>query len=114
MRITLIAIFFFGTISISAYNGEQPKMFPKTFNFEQLVYYKKLVTPEVERHTASLFQKHPEFGVNPYNTQCRNCFEVLQERQFDSRFFIKHGTDGGEFFVQKSATPIHYKDKKGN
>lgn len=57
-------------------------------------------------------QLHPEYGINPHNTQCTECFEELNKRTVDSRYYIKKGTNGNIFYVQKSHGPIHYQNSK--
>ena len=114
MKLKLLSAFFIAALTVSANSPRNKSMHPKRFNFEFITYNEKTVTSEVEKFHSLKSRKHPEFGVNPHNTQCRNCFEVIDKRQFDGRFFIEHKSDGTIFYVQKSATPLHYLDKREN
>lgn len=56
---------------------------------------------------------HPEFGILPFNAGCSECMEILEKRTSDERYFVKPGTDGKNFFIQKSYSPMHFKDATG-
>lgn len=57
---------------------------------------------------------HPEFGINPFNTSCSDCFEIIDKRTIDSRYYVKKGTGGSIFYAQKAYGPLHYQNEKGN
>jgi gliding motility-associated-like protein len=73
----------------------------------------KIITEEYRQFNDAELESHPEYGINPYNTQYVDCFEVLDKRTEDSRFFVKNNTNGDTFYVQKSYGPIHFKNEKG-
>ncbi len=71
------------------------------------------ITPELNELTPRDFQSHPEYGKKPWNAQCSDCSELIQKRTADSRYFIKNGTGGKVFYVQKSYGPMHYLNHAG-
>ncbi len=75
-------------------------------------------SPEIKPNTTELskFSKeklHPEYGQLPYNAGCDGCFEIIEKRTGDERYFLKDSTNGTEFTIQKSYLPMHYKDAAG-
>jgi hypothetical protein len=59
------------------------------------------------------FQNHPEFGVLPYNSPCKDCFELIERRTETTRYFVKRGSEGAGFFEQTSFGALHVKDANG-
>lgn len=90
----------------------QNRMQPAVYNFTGFPSDEKNITAELLKNTPSEFQNHPEFGVLPYRAACANCVELLQNRDFYSRYFIAPD-NSGHFYVQKSYFPLHYIDKSG-
>ncbi len=75
-------------------------------------------TPLLKSNSTELteFSKaisHPEFGTLPYNAGCVDCFELIEKRTEDERYFLKDSSEGRAFTIQKSYLPIHYKDSVG-
>ncbi len=75
-------------------------------------------SPEIKSNTAELSKfsnekLHPEYGTLPYNAGCTDCFEIIEKRTADERYFLKDSTNGTEFTIQKSYLPMHYKDADG-
>ncbi len=75
-------------------------------------------SPEIKSNQSDLLKfsqekSHPEYGTLPFNAGCENCFEVLEKRTADERYFLKESSDGTEFFIQKSYTPMHFKNAEG-
>ncbi len=80
----------------------------KNPNFKTFSTDKKEVTQTLAKQSSATAQKHPEYGIVPYNTQCDNCIEIINERTIDSRQF----TDKDNYkhtYSQKSYFPLHYK-----
>ncbi|MBC8047672.1 MAG: T9SS type A sorting domain-containing protein [Fimbriimonadaceae bacterium] len=71
------------------------------------------ITNELISLSSTDAQTHPEFGLLPYNTPCDDCVELIDKRTFDSRYYIKNGTNGNEFYSQKSFGNFHYLDETG-
>ncbi len=59
-------------------------------------------------HSSVKAQSHPEYGVLPYNAQCKECVELIDKRTVDSRFFMDP-MNVGHTYSQKSYLPLHYK-----
>lgn len=66
---------------------------------------------EIYRNTPDSLYHDPEFGRLPFNAQCGDCYELLQERTINTRLFYKNGTDGSTLYKQQSYGPLHYKDE---
>jgi hypothetical protein len=86
-------------------------MDPKVNNFYSFTAEKNAAGEELSHYSTET--SHPEFGKLPYNSGCIECMEILEKRTADERYFLKTGTNGKEFFVQKSFSPMHYKDAAG-
>lgn len=80
-----------------------------TFHSEQLVGDLE----EVAASTEERFQSHPEYGHLPYRTQCDDCYELVDRRTLDSRYFEKKGSSGSTFYVQQIYGQLHYEDANG-
>lgn len=52
--------------------------------------------------------QHPETGVLPHNAPCENCYEVLEERKSDYRFFKGIGENAGLVYSQSSLGDLHF------
>ncbi len=89
----------------------QSAMDPKVNNFYSFTTEK--ITNSTELSKYSKDKSHPEFSKLPFNSGCTECFEILERRTADERYFLKEGTEEREFFTQKSFTPMHYKDANG-
>ena len=90
-------------------------MEPKTLNFSSFPSISSLTLDnEQKKFTPVNFTKHPEFGLLPHNTQCSDCFELIQERTTYSRVFLKKNSNGNVKYYQKAYDPLHYKDENGN
>lgn len=57
---------------------------------------------------------HPEIGMLFSNAPCEDCFEVIEKRTEDSKYFVKKGTDGTYVYQQTGLDPMHLKDENGN
>ena len=64
-------------------------------------------------HTSDNFEQHPEYGILPYNAQCEDCFEIIEKRTSNTRYFIKENSQGTKFYSQASMNDLHYKNEKG-
>src|SRR5687767_6137425 len=107
MRFLLLFSGVLAVLNLSAQQGMAPFQ-ENLSNFNNIP--RRLVTQELLRQTPPGFQSHPEFGVLPFDAQCSDCIELIDKRTPDSRYFIKNGTGGNVFYVQKSYGPMHYYD----
>ncbi len=73
----------------------------------------KNITPELIQLTASAFREHPDFGILPEDSPCSDCIELLEKRTLKSRYYVKNGSNGKEFFCQAGYENLNYKDEKG-
>lgn len=92
----------------------QQQMVDGNLNVE---YFTPRPTPylasEVFEATPDSLHGHPEFGRNPFNVSCEDCFEVLQERTPDSRLYYKRGSEGKVMYRQQFYGAAHYVDETG-
>ena len=70
-------------------------------------------TIEAKKWTSKEFRSHPEFALNPHNSPCEDCTEQIEKRTLNSRYFVKNGSNGSEYFHQKSYGNLHYQDNDG-
>lgn len=107
-------------MALSATSQEQivkrpNQMVSKEYNYTTFeASAKKVVTDEMEKSTEGRYKNHPEYGVLPYNTQCEDCYEVIEERTALTRHFVKNGTNGKVFYNQAGMNAINYQDARGN
>ena len=40
------------------------------------------------------FENHPEFGFLPFNAPCEDCFEVIEKRTSNTRYYLKENSKG--------------------
>lgn len=97
-----------------AYPDDPYAIAPKSYNFSSFSQPEPVADlEEVRAATSEALQAHPEFGTVPYRTQCKDCHEILDKRTLDERFFVKNGTGGQTFYVQKIYGQLHYIDAAG-
>jgi hypothetical protein len=90
----------------------QAGMNPKVQNFTTFSPVQNpVITSELLALTNPSAQTHPEFGKNPYNTQCLDCIELLDKRTEKSRYYVKNGSSGRSFSVQHGYESLHYVDQ---
>lgn len=82
------------------------------YNFTGFHVEQKMLTQALLENTPAAFRSHPEFGVITYMTPCSTCVELLQKRDFYSRYYID-AYDRTHFYVQQSYFPLHYRDADG-
>ena len=82
-------------------------------NFESFTAGNQIqVSEELLTLTNSTGYAHPEFGINPFNTPCEDCIELVDRRTENTRYFVKKATGGSYFFKQTSSMDLHYKNNK--
>ncbi|MEZ5012999.1 MAG: gliding motility-associated C-terminal domain-containing protein [Chitinophagales bacterium] len=91
----------------------QQQMQVKKNNYTSFSYSGKQISSELRTYTDPAFYTHPDFGLAPINTP-DSSMELIQKRTLDSRYYIKTGSQGHDFFIQKSSGPINYYDMQGN
>ncbi len=82
----------------------------KSYNFESFTESQKLISKELDELSDFTEKAHPEYGFLPFNAGCSDCFEILSKREVDSRYFIKNGSNGSSFYIQKAMQPLHYEE----
>ncbi len=86
----------------------------KAYNFQSFTEQEKDISPELEVLTPDNYKSHPEYGKLPHNTPCQDCYELLQKRTVNTRYFVTKGSAGTEFHTQTAYGPLHYLDNSGN
>lgn len=109
---TLICFFIALLLCFPSFMNAQNKMKVKAYNFSSFTLNEKKQNNVLQKVASQAEQQHPEWGILPYNAQCSDCFEQLEKRSLNERFFIKNGSNGNHFYVQKSYFPLHYKNQK--
>lgn len=90
-------------------------MAPKERNYTSFdAPSRKIVSEEMALRTPDKLKANPDYGVLPYNVQCKDCYEVISERTATTRFYIKNGSNGKTIYSQAGASPINYQDANGN
>lgn len=92
---------------------DRPIMQPKVYNFYTFTPNAAMDVSKEPALFPDSLKGHPEFGILPYNTQCKNCYEELGKRTATSRYFVEPGSKGSVYYVQQSYFPLHYKNKAG-
>ncbi len=82
-------------------------------NFTSFRTDAKTVTEVLAKETPAVAKKHPEYGITPYNAQCLECVELIDQRTIDSRQFVD-AYDEGHIYSQKSYFPLHYKKSEND
>ncbi len=103
--VSLLAI----VLSFSAFS----QMHVKKPNFTSFRTDKKETAEILIKESSPAAQKHPEFGITPYNAQCTECVELIDQRTLDSRQFIDI-YDKGHTYSQQSYFPLHYRKFEGD
>lgn len=70
------------------------------------------ITAELLQHTPEALHNHPDLGIPAVNAPT-DAIELLQYRTLDSRYYIRKGTNGKEFYSQQAYGPINYIDANG-
>ncbi len=71
------------------------------------------ISAEVLDQTSDNFENHPEFGFLPFDAPCKDCFEIIEKRTFNTRYYLKENSKGVKFYSQASMNDLHYKNHKG-
>ena len=91
----------------SAFLYSQP-MHVKDPNFTSFHQDAKRVVPLLDQKSSTEAKQHPEYGVLPFNAQCSECVELIDERTISSRQFIDP-QNARHTYSQQSYFPLHYK-----
>lgn len=89
------------------------QMTVKKPNFTTFRADKKTTTELLQAESSPAAQKHPEYGIVPYNTQCSECIELIDKRTADSRQYLD-AYDKGHTYSQQSYFPLHYKKSEND
>ena len=72
----------------------------------------KIISEELLDNTPEQYRSNPDFGILPINAP-DDCYELIQKRTLDSRYYVKNNTGGKVFYTQQSYGPINYVDPNG-
>lgn len=108
----ILASFTFSNLSIgqNAASGMQAS----EFNTSNLSEFLTPITYGIESYHElnAKHQEHPEFGLLPKNRPCDDCFELLEKRTINSRYFV-NAFDTSKFYLQTAFGDLHHeKDGK--
>jgi gliding motility-associated-like protein len=106
----LILIF---VLTLSQVTAQQQGMVLKKNNYSGFSSVRNFTDAEVLQFNKG-FEQHPEIGQLFAETPCEDCFEVIEKRTSNTKYFIKKGTNGTHVYEQTSFDPMHIKDALGN
>ena len=86
---------------------------PKRTNFTSFSGKAKVTGNEMQAANKG-HENDPELGILYAGAPCADCYEVLDKRTENQKYFVKKGTNGSQFLLQAGSRPLHYKDAKGN
>ncbi len=88
-------------------------MHVKKHNLSHFYTDEKVITKALEKQSSDTAKRHPEYGITPYNAQCNNCDELIDQRTQTSRQYIDR-TKPNYLYSQQSYYPLHYKKFEGD
>lgn len=81
-------------------------------NFTAFSELRKNMSSEVNEYNKG-FENDPELGALFPNAPCSNCYELLEKRTANQKYFVEEGSGTQKFILQSSQYPVHYKDAQG-
>lgn len=81
----------------------------KHYNLSSFRKDEKVVNQALEDRSSQQAKMHPEYGVVPYNTQCKECVELIDKRTLTTREYIDVNHPN-RTYSQSSYFPLHYKN----
>jgi gliding motility-associated-like protein len=110
-----VLFFLLSVLSVNQLFAQQEKgrMSSGPANLSEFSKPAKSVDEELWKLTDKAYQSHPEFGVLPANSPCKDCYELLQKRTTNTRYYVQKGSKGHTFMVQQGYEAINYTDKEG-
>lgn len=113
-------VFFFILISAVQFVFAQQEMHVKKNDYTSFtddeakkIIPQKIISQELLENTPAQFRANPDFGILPVNAP-KDCYELIQKRKVDSRYYVKNNSEGKQFFIQQAYGPINYVDNNGN
>jgi gliding motility-associated-like protein len=88
-------------------------MHVKQPNFTSFNTDKKIESAILEKQSPAEAKQHPEYGITPYNAQCNECLELIDQRTINSRQFIDPKRKNYTL-SQTSYFPLHYKKSESD
>jgi gliding motility-associated-like protein len=85
----------------------------KQYDFTYFHKDEKYVSPLLDANSSDSAKKHPEYGITPFNTQCKECMELIDKRTINTRQYIDKKTSK-VFYSQQSMFPLHYKKSEND
>ena len=109
LKVVLLA---FAILMINNVSGQDVNG-PKQYNFYNFNSVEQSTNIINDIYTSNNFRQHPEYQTLPYNAPCTDCFEILDKRTANSRYFLK-SDNPNKFYSQVAMGDLHYKDENGN
>lgn len=107
-RIVFILAAFFACV----YDISAQRMQVKQHNLTSFIKQTQSLSTVLAENSSEQARQHPEYGINPYNTQCTDCIELIDKRTLFGRYYINPSKPNRNF-SQQSYFPLHYK-KQGD
>lgn len=85
----------------------------KKNNYSSFLPRTKHITAALLQNTPPAYRSNPDFGILPVDAP-PDCYELIQKRTPDARYYVKNNSDGKTFFIQKASGPINYYDDNHN
>lgn len=99
--------------SISTFSVSAQLMSVKQPNFTSFKEDLKKSTKLLDKYESDAVKRHPEYGILPYNAQCSECVELIEQRTQTTRLFIDP-KDEKHTYSQSSFFPLHYKNREND
>lgn len=106
---TLLSLLLVTVLGFSQHMSSGQKNFT-TFTTQK---QKKVITPQLEANTPAQLRSHAEYGILPYGIPTKNCYEVLEKRTIDSRYY-QDLSSPTKFYLEKANGPMHFLDAQNN
>lgn len=89
------------------------QMHIKKPNFNSFGKDEKSVPALLKKLTSEKAKQHPEFGVLPFNAQCKECVELIDKRSMNTRLFVDP-QNANHTYSQSSYFAMHYQNFEGD
>jgi gliding motility-associated-like protein len=81
----------------------------KQYVYDKFNEQRKYVPKVLDELSSAKAKQHPEYGYLPYNAQCTECVELIDERTEKTRTFVDPKSPNHRY-NQSSFFPLHYRN----
>lgn len=82
----------------------------KQLNYTSFTEDKVILSEDLNNLSSEKSKTHPEYGKLPFNAPCTDCFELIEKRTANTRYFVKENSNKGTFYSNSSWSDLHYKN----